>query len=88
MKSRIDFFLEEEKACLECVEKEVLVQRSRVLFLESVMAEPEFVEDTQWRDKLPPLPSWPSCRKGKKHGRNQADSIDVPVPKKKCSTRS
>ena len=37
MKSRIDFLLEEERACLERVEKEVSVQRSRVLYLESVM---------------------------------------------------
>ena len=49
MKSRIDFLLEEEeeeRACLEPVEKEVLVWRSRVLYLESVMTEPEFVERT------------------------------------------
>ena len=78
--------MDEEHACLEQVEKEVSAKCSRVLYLESVIAEPEFVEHTQWCDRLPPLPSWPSCRKGKKHGRNPADSIDVPVPKKKCST--
>ena len=43
------------------------------------MAEPEFVERTQWCDKLPPLPSLPSCRKGKKLARNPADSNDVPL---------
>ena len=78
IKSRIYFLLEEERACLECVEKEVTVWRSRVLNLESVMAEPEFVECMQWHDKLPPLPSWPSRRKGKKRART--DSNDVPVP--------
>ena len=52
------------------------------------MAEPEFVESMQWCDKLPSLPSWPSCRKGKKPARNPTDSNCVPVPKRKCSTRS
>ena len=40
----------------------------------------------QWRDKLPCLPSWPSRRKGKK--RPQTDFDDVPIPKRKRSTRS
>ena len=71
---------------MEHVEKEVMVQRSRVLYLESVMEEPEFLEHMQWRDKLPSLPSWPSSRKGKKHA--QTDANDIPVPKRKCSTRS
>ena len=86
MKNRIDFLLKKEQACLEGVEKEVSVRRSRVLYLESVMVEPEFVEQMQWCDKLPPLRSWPSSRKGKKHSRNSGDSNDVPVPKKKCFT--
>ena len=46
------------------------------------------MEHTQWHDKLPPCPWWPSCRKGKKRARNLTDSNDVPVPKRKCSTRS
>ena len=58
-KSRVEFLLEEERVCLEQAVKELTVCRSRVLYLESVMAESGFAECTQWRDKLPSLPKWP-----------------------------
>ena len=47
--------MDEELACLEQVEKEVSERCSRVLYSVSVISEPEFVERTQWCDRLPPL---------------------------------
>ena len=64
-----------------CDEKELAVRRSRILYLESVTAEPEFAERTQWWSKLP------SRRKANKK-RPRASSRDGPAPKRKCSTRS
>ena len=44
IKNRIYFLLEEERACLERIEKEVSVRGFRVLYLESVITEPVLVE--------------------------------------------
>ena len=66
LKYRVELLLAEERLCLERHEKELAVRKSRVLYLESVTAESEFAERTQWRSKLPPLPKWPSRRKSKK----------------------
>ena len=46
-KHRMEQLLSEERICLKFHEKEWAVGRSRVLYLESVMAEPEFAECTQ-----------------------------------------
>ena len=61
--------------------------KSRVLYLESVTADSEFTERTQWRSKLPSLPRWPSRRKSNKK-RPRVASGDGPEPKKRCSTRN
>ena len=53
LKHRVELLLEEERICLEQHEKELAVQRSRVLYLEAVMVEPEFAEHAQWSSKLP-----------------------------------
>ena len=79
--------LEEERICLERHEKELAIRRSQVLYHEAVVAEPEFVERTQWRSKQPALPKWPSRRKVNKK-RPRTPSRDRPTPKRKCSTRS
>ena len=42
---------------------------------------------TQWRDRLPALPKWPSWRMANKK-RPQTDSKDSSALKRKCSTRS
>ena len=65
-KHRLELLLEEEMVCLERHEKELGVRKSWILYLESVTAEPEFAECTQWQSKLPPLPKWPSRRKSNK----------------------
>ena len=87
LKHQVELLLEEERVCLEGHEKELAVCRSRVLYLEAVMAEPEFAERTQWRSKLPALPKWPSRRKANKK-RPRTSSRDGPAPKRKCSRRS
>ena len=87
LKHRVELLLKEERVCLERHQKELAVRRSRILYLESVTAEPEFAEPTQWRSKLPPLPKWPSWRKSNKK-RPRASCGDGPAPKRKCSTRS
>ena len=56
LKHRVDFLLEEVRICLEQHEKELAVRKSRVLYLEAVMGEPEFEERTQWPSRLPALP--------------------------------
>ena len=61
--------------------------KSRVLYLESVTAEHEFTEPTQWRRKLPSLPKWPSQRKSNKKRPRTAEG-DESEPKRRCSTRS
>ena len=86
LKHRVELLLKEERVCLERHQKELAVRRSRILYLESVTAEPEFAEPTQWRSKLPPLPKWPSWRKSNKK-RPRASSEDKPAPKRKCSTK-
>ena len=48
-KHRMEQLLSEERICLERHKKELAVGRSLVLYLESVMAEPEFAKRTQWR---------------------------------------
>ena len=53
----MELLLEEERVCLERHKKELAVRRSCILYLESVTAEPEFAEHTQWRSKLSPLSS-------------------------------
>ena len=83
----MELLLEEERGCLEHHKKELAVGSSRILYLESVTAEPEFAEHTQWRSKLPPLPKWPSRRKLNKK-RLRASGGEGPAPKRKCSTRS
>ena len=87
LKHRVELLLEEERICLEGHEKELAVRRSCVLYLEAVMAEPEFAERTQWRSKLPALLKWLSWRKANKK-RPRTASRDGPAPKRKCSTRS
>ena len=87
LNTRIEILLEEERSCLERVEKELAVRKSRVLYLESVIPDSEFTERTLWRDKLPPLPSWPSRQKGKKHAFSVARG-GVTNKKKKCDARS
>ena len=57
------------------------------MYLESVIPDSEFTEHTLWRDKLPPLPSWPSRRKGKKRAFSVARG-GVTNKKKKCDARS
>ena len=64
MNTRIEILLEEERSCLEWVEKEEAVWKSRVLYLESIMADSEFIEQTLWRDKLP-HPSLAGLLKGR-----------------------
>ena len=83
----MELLLEEKRICLKQHEKELAERRSQVLYLESVMGEPEFVECNQWRSKLPSLPKWPSQRKANKK-RPRTSSRDGPAPKRKCSTRS
>ena len=87
LKHRVEFLLEEERICLEQYEKELAVHKSRVLYLEAVMVEPDFVEFTQWHSRLPALPKWLSWRKANKK-RPRTSSRDGPAPKRKCSTRS
>ena len=86
LKHRVELLLEEERICLERHEKELAVHRSRVLYLETVMAEPEFVESTQWRSRLPALLKWLSRRKANKK-RPRTASQDGSAPKRKCSTK-
>ena len=87
MEHRMEQLLSEERICLEHHEKELAVRGSQVLYLESVMAEQEFAERTQWQSKLPPLPKWPSWRKSNKK-RPRVPVRDEPNPKRKCSMRS
>ena len=60
LKHRVELLLAGERLCLERHEKELAVRKSRVLYLESVTADLEFAERTQWRSKLPSLPKWPA----------------------------
>ena len=73
LKHRVELLLAEERLCLERHEKELAVRKSRVLYLESVTADSEFTERTQWRSKLPSLPKWPSLRKSNKKRPRTAD---------------
>ena len=52
LKHRVELLLPEERLCLERHEKELAVCKSRVLYLESVTADSEFMERTQWCSKL------------------------------------
>ena len=61
--------------------------KANVLYLESVTADSEFEERTQWRSKMPSLPKWPSRRKSNKKKPRTADR-DESKPKRRCSTRS
>ena len=80
LKHRVKLLLAEERLCLvERHKKELAVRKSRVLYLESVTAESEFAECTQWRSKLPPLLKWPSRRKSNKK-RSRVPSGDGPEP--------
>ena len=63
------------------------MQKSRVLYLESVTADSKFTERTQWRSKLPSLPKWPFRRKSNKKRPRTADG-DESEPKRRCSTRN
>ena len=49
LKHRVELLLAEERLCLERHEKELAVRKYRVLYLESVTADSEFTERTQWR---------------------------------------
>ena len=67
LKHRIELMLAEERICLERHEQELAVRRARVHYLESLTSEEaEFQERTDWRQKLPSLPRWPSRRKANK----------------------
>ena len=57
------------------------------MYLESVSAESEFQERTNWRVKLPSLPKWPSRRKSNKKRQRVTDG-EGPASKRMCSTRS
>ena len=62
LKHRVELLLAKERLCLEKHEQELAVHKARVLYLESVTADSEFTEQTQWRSKMPSLPNWPSWR--------------------------
>ena len=87
LKHRVELLLAEERLCLESHEKELAVRKSGVLYLESVTANPEFAERTQWRSKLPSLSKWRSQRKSNKK-RSRVAGGDKPEPKRRCSMRS
>ena len=87
LKHRVELLLAEERICLERHEQELAVRKARVLYLESVTADSEFKERTQWRNKMPSLPKWPSRRKSNKKRPRIADG-DKSEPKRRCSTRS
>ena len=87
LKHRVELLLAEERLCLERQLKELAVRKFRVLYLESVMADSEFAERTQWQSKLPSLPKWPSRRNANKK-RSRVSSGDGPEPKRRCSMRS
>ena len=78
LKHRVELLLAEERH-----KKELAVRRSRVLYLESVTADSEFAERTQWQSKLPLLPKWPSWRKSNKKRLRTADG-DESEPKRRC----
>ena len=84
---RVELLLAEERICLERHKQELAVRKARVLYLESVTADSEFKEQTQWRNKMPSLPKWPSCRKSNNKRPRVADG-DESEPKRRCSTRS
>ena len=86
LKHRVELLLAKERICLERHEQELAVRKACVLYLESVTADSEFKEWTQWRSKMPSLLKWPSWRKSKKRLRI-ADG-DESEPKRRCSTRS
>ena len=87
LKHRVELMLAEERICLERHEQELAVRKARVMYLESVSAESEFQEQTNWRVKLPSLPKWPSRRKSNTKRPRVADG-EGSAPKRKCSTRS
>ena len=87
LKHRVELLLAEERICLERHEQELAVRKARVLYLESVTADSEFKERTQWRNKMPSLPKWPSRRKSNKKRSRIADG-DESESKRRCSTRS
>ena len=80
LKHRVELLLVEERLCLERHKKELAVRKSCVLYLESVTADSEFTEKTQWRSKMPSLPKWPSRRKSNKKRPRIADG-DEPEPR-------
>ena len=63
LKHTVELMLAEERICLERHKQELAVRKAHVMYLESVTAESEFQERTNWRVKLPSLPKWPSMRK-------------------------
>ena len=80
LKHRVELLLAEERLCLERHQKELAMRKSWVLYLESVTADSEFTERTQWPSKLPSLPKWPSRRKSNKKRPRVADG-DKSKPK-------
>ena len=54
----IDRMLDQEQSALERCETEVVIWRSRVLWLEKVMSDWKFKERSRWKSGLTPLPSW------------------------------
>ena len=87
LKHRVELLLAEERLCLERHQKALAVRKSRVLYLESVNADSEFTEQTQWRSKMPSLPRWPSWRKSNKKRPRTAEGEES-EPKRRCFTRS
>ena len=73
IKHRIELMLAEEQVCLERHEQELAVRKAQVMYMESVSAESEFQERTNWRVKLPSLPKWPSRRKSNKKRQRVTD---------------
>jgi len=54
----IDRMLDQERSALERCEIEVVIRRSRVLWLEEVKSDWKFKERSRWKSGLTPLPSW------------------------------
>ena len=84
LKHRVELLLAEERLCLERHEQELAVRKACVLYLESVTADSEFTERTQWRSKMPSLPKWPSWRKSNKKRPRIADEEES-ESKRRCS---
>lgn len=54
----IDRMLDQERNALDRCETEVVIRRSRVLWLEEVKSDWKFKERSRWKSGLTPLPSW------------------------------